>query len=261
MRSIGAFIRLIRPESSLLMFLAVLLPLAMRSDDLLASCSYALPTLFIAMCTFIINDIDDLESDRVNHPARPLPSGRLLPSAAAAFYFVCFALAVLTSRYLVPSDASFVHYVFLFLAINYKYVEEYAPNLKTFYAAALLSFPILIVVRLLPGAHDLYLVAGSAFFFILGREMCMDFLDQAGDQPSFITTMSRRLLTTLAFGLQAAGLLLLVPLASVPMDALVLLLVFGLSIPSLYLWVKAKAGWWAIQIMKLQMFGGLYFLF
>lgn len=242
------------------MFLAVFLPLAVRTSDLIVSCRYALPTLFISMCIFIVNDIDDIESDKVNHPDRPLPSGRLLPSVAAGFYFICFALALFTSKLLVPQETSFLHYLFLFLAINYKYVEEYAPNFKAFYAAILLSFPVLLAVSLLPDANELYLVVATSFLFILGRELCMDFLDQAGDQPSFITSISRRFLTTLAFSVQGVGLLLLVPLTMVPMDALVLLIIVALSFSSFYLWVQPTKGWWAIQVMKLQMFGGLYFL-
>jgi len=163
--TVSAFLSLIRPASTVLIFLSVFLPLAAKTGDVRESLRSALPALFIAMCTFIVNDIDDVEADRVNHPYRPLPSGRLLASFATIFYFICLALALFTTRAFIPNRAAFFYYLLLILTINYKYIAEQFPNCKSMYVACVSSFPVLIVINLLEGARGLYLVATATFFF------------------------------------------------------------------------------------------------
>ena len=49
-----------------------------------------------------LNDLWDLESDRVNHPHRPLPSGRLTPRAAGVECIALFSLGLGLSVLLPP---------------------------------------------------------------------------------------------------------------------------------------------------------------
>src|SRR2546425_5770936 len=55
-----------------------------------------------------LNDIFDRETDRVNHPDRPLASGRLTLSAAPIFALSAFALAALLAPFINPPPPAIV---------------------------------------------------------------------------------------------------------------------------------------------------------
>lgn len=259
MQTASALLRLTRPASTILACLSVLLPVAARTGSMPYSVTVAVPMLFIAMCTFILNDIDDIETDKVNHPERPLPSGRLLLRFVTATYFACLALALFLTKAFVPGRASYLYYTLLILSINYKYAAEHFPNLKAIYVAGASIFPILVTVSLVQSFH-LYLIGASTFFFILGRELLLDYIDRAGDPASFVSSLSKRSLTLLAFGMQASGLALLLPFALDVLDILAVCLIAALSLWSFLVWVKDSESERATGIMKVQMYGGLYFL-
>jgi len=260
MRSVLMFMTLARPTTSCLIFASVFLPIAARSGDAYDSFRKALPTLFIAMCTFIVNDIDDVEADQVNHPHRPLPSGYVLLSSATVFYFISLAIALFSVKFFTMERISFFYYTLLLLGVNYQYAEEYLPNFKSFYVASVSTVPILIVINSLSGADQLYLVAASVFFFVLGREILLDFLDQAADKLSFIHSMSRAQLTICAFSCQVIGLSFLSTLVRNSVGVMVLLLISTLTPLSLLWWLKSPEPRKAAGLMKAQMYIGLYFL-
>jgi geranylgeranylglycerol-phosphate geranylgeranyltransferase len=173
-------------DSGVLAFLCLFIPVYARSHDLAVSAGRAIPLLFICMCTFIANDLDDLERDLINHPDRPLPGRRLTPTAAGVLYFVCLALALFTTRYLVDQRIAFWYYGLATASISYGYVVEYLPSIKALYVAAAISIPIWIVATSYPDERRLYVLAAAGFFFALGRELCMDIDDRPGDVASMI---------------------------------------------------------------------------
>src|ERR1017187_7491524 len=80
MYTVRAIIQLTRVDSSVMGFLCLFIPVYARTGDVGLSLGRAIPLLFICMCTFIANDLDDFERDRINHPERPLPGHRLSPT-------------------------------------------------------------------------------------------------------------------------------------------------------------------------------------
>ena len=82
-----AMLRLTRLGTSLIGFVGVFLPLLARTNQVWTSLGRASPLLFTCICTFIANDLDDVERDRVNHPERPLPAGELSRAVAGILYF------------------------------------------------------------------------------------------------------------------------------------------------------------------------------
>lgn len=260
MRTAGALLRLTRPTTTALIFLSVFLPTLARNREITESLLAALPALFIAMCTFILNDIDDFEADKINHPDRPLPSGRLLLPSVTGFYFLCLALAVLWTKTFVSGRASFLYYTLLFVVINYKYVEAHFPNWKASYVASASSFPVLIVIALTAQSAMLHLVALATFLFVLGRELLLDYVDRAGDPESFVTAISFRRVTMLAFTAQVLGLIALVPLAGTAKDVSMVFMFAILSAASLTSWLAGRGKGVATDIMKVQMYIGIYFL-
>jgi 4-hydroxybenzoate polyprenyltransferase len=253
-------LRLTRLDSSLLAFLAIFLPLVVRTNELRLSFGRALPLLFIGMCTFIANDLDDIEKDRTNHPDRPLPARTLSPTFAVVLYFTCLASALFSTRHFVTPGIAFLYYTLTALSISYGYVVDGIPSLKAPYVATVSTIPVLILATFQPQEPRLYLVAVAMFLLTLGREVCMDIKDRAGDAVSVLHRFSPGTLAAVAFSLQTVALLLLAVKVRKTGDFVGLLaMAFLLSLSGVY-WFKFASYRRAIIIMKLPLFVGLYFL-
>src|SRR4051812_27541895 len=186
MRLARSFLKLTRLDSSLLVALAVFIPLFSRTKDLGLSLSKATPLLFIGMCTFIANDLDDIEKDLINHPERPLPSGSINPAFAAMLYFCCLVAALFTTKFYVQPKIAFLYYLLLMLSISYRYVVDCFPGFKSPYVAGATSIPVLIVATSYPEEAGLFLFAISGFFFFLGRGLFIGPLDRTGGWGLFM---------------------------------------------------------------------------
>lgn len=255
-----AILRLIRFSTSLLCALAIFLPLLARTKNLVLSISEALPLLFICMCTFIANDLDDVEKDRINHPERPLPAGELTLEFASVLYFLSLGVALFLTRYFVPHDVAFWYYVLITLTISYRYVVAFLPSLKTVYTAIGSSIPLLLVATSYPHEQKLKVAAASVFLFILSREICGDLQDRSGDAISFMHRFSHSSLALTAFILQVLGLVLLAFQTTNRGDVIALTsMTLLLTLSSVY-WFKLARYRRATLLMKIQLFVGLYFL-
>jgi hypothetical protein len=256
-----AILRLVRPYSSLLAFLSVLVPVFVRTTDLALSVTRAVPLLFVSMCTFLSNDLDDIEKDKVNHPDRPLPSGYLTPPFVAVLYYLCLSLALFTTRHFIDSlHISFLYYLLLTLCISYNYVVEYLPGFKAVYVAAASSFPILILAAYYPNEIGLYRIAIALLAFMLGREICKDLLDRAGDRASFLHRIPATSMARFAFSSQAIGLALLIPNVDDVYHLIDLVSMAALLAVSHLFWFRLERRVAATALMKLSLFLGLYFL-
>lgn len=256
-----AILRLIRPSSSLLGALAIFLALLARTQNLGLSLGKAIPLFFIAVCTFIANDLDDLERDQVNHPKRPLPARHLPPEFAAVLYFVSLALALFSTRYFVAHDIAFWYYGLMTLSISYGYIVECLPSFKTPYVAAASSIPVLIIARSYPDELSLYVVAGAVFLFTLGREVCGVIQDRPGDPASYLHRFKPASLALVSFLVQAIGLLLLATQIRKLGEIACLLVMTSLLVLAAVYWFKLANYRQASLLMKIQLFVGLYFLF
>jgi geranylgeranylglycerol-phosphate geranylgeranyltransferase len=255
-----AILRLIRPSSSILGGLAIFVALLGRTRNLGISFGKAIPLFFIAVCTFVANDLDDLERDRVNHPERPLPAGHLTPGVAAVLYFVSLVLALFSTRHFVAQDIAFWYYGLFILSISYGYVVECLPSLKAPYVAAATSVPVLIVARSYPDEPRLYVIAVCVFLFTLGREICGVILDRLGDPISYLHSFEPASLALVSFIVQVAGLLLLATqIRAQGETACLLAMTLLLALAGVY-WFKSERYRRATLLMKIQLFIGLYFL-
>ena len=260
MLTLRAILRLTRIDSSLLGALAIFLPSLVRTKNLGLSVSKAIPLLFIGMFTFIANDLDDQEKDRVNHPDRPLPARYLTPEFAAVLYFILLGAALFSTRHFVALDIAFWYYGLMTLSISYGYIVECLPSVKTPYVAAACSVPVLIVATSYPNEPRLYVFAATAFLLTMGREICKDILDRAGDAVSYMHRFRPISLAVFAFFLQLMGLLLLAFQIFKLGDIIALLAMTFLLALSGVLWFKLARYRRATLLMKIQFFVGLYFL-
>lgn len=202
--------------------LGVQLPLSLWVALALAAFS----TAFVTAGGNVINDILDQESDRVNHPDRPLVTGAISPGAAR-----WAATALLVGAVVVAVPVAIVHpLVAVFLAAALIALLSYEFRFKS------AGFGGNLLVAFLTGLVFLYGGAAAgmpeavlpfgfmAFFATLSREVIKDMEDFTGDVDrrtlprvrgmSFATGVARSAIVT-ALALSLLPLVLLVRLDSV----------------------------------------------
>ena len=232
-----------------------------RTKDLRLSLQRAVPLLLVSMCTFIVNDLDDLEKDRINHSDRPLPSGEITPTVVTILYFACLASALLTIRFAIgASGIAFLYYLFLIMAISYHHIIEYLPIIKPLYVAAAASIPVLIVAAYYPHDRYLYWIAAAAFLFMLGSELCKDVPDRRGDPTSLLHSIEPRTIAAVAFAVQVLGLVVIALQVRALPELLDILAMTSLLAAAFYYWFCRKRFFLAITLMKSVNYLGLYFL-
>jgi geranylgeranylglycerol-phosphate geranylgeranyltransferase len=128
-----------------------------------------------------INDIYDVDIDRVNKPARPLPAAAVSMKAAIGLYASFVAAALVVSRFLAPAAAAWIVAWIVLLHL-------YSWRLKRMYLAGNLLVALVAASGFALGSFaGGNLVAGAvpaafAFFFVVGREIVKDVDDIEGDR-------------------------------------------------------------------------------
>lgn len=130
----------------------------------------------------ISNDYFDLEVDRINHPERPLPSGRVSVREAAVLTGL-FTVAGLIGAALLGAMALILAIVIwaVGLLYNWKLKESGLPGnmAVSFSVASTFVFGGLAVGRL--GSGLVWTFGALAFLFDLGEEIAGGVMDAAGD--------------------------------------------------------------------------------
>ena len=95
------YIELIRPATSLMAGLAVIIGAAVAGAQTSSLFLYAfLAVFFLTGAGMVLNDYYDLEIDKINAPHRPLPSGRVSQKNALFYSLSLFAVGLLFSAFL-----------------------------------------------------------------------------------------------------------------------------------------------------------------
>ena len=185
-----AFIRLIRPLNGFITALSVCVGALTAGDFppdlniLLAATSASL----VAAAGYAFNDVVDLNIDRLNRPARPLPAGRLsLKTATLGAQFLAL-LGLFMAWWLNPTLGFFASVVAgsLFLYSVYLKVKPLWGNLMVAVLAAS-AFPYGALAAGIWGRS--WIPALFAFLFHLGREIVKDLEDLEGDRRNGAQTL------------------------------------------------------------------------
>ncbi len=189
-RSVKAGLALTRPLNGLLTFISIYLAASLspqfRADwNVLVA---ALSVVFIAAGGNIINDVYDLEIDRINRPKRPLAAGVLSIGQGKVLY-AFYTLAGLTLALILGK-------AFFALAFGVSVLLFwYSARLKRTVLFGNLAVSMISALTFIYGAmavHDWQvgiIPAGFAFFFHFGREIIKDMQDLDGDLRSGVETL------------------------------------------------------------------------
>jgi geranylgeranylglycerol-phosphate geranylgeranyltransferase len=149
----------------------------------------ALAAALAAAAGNVINDVYDLEIDRVNKPRRPLPSGRLSLVEARLLYVLLLGALVPVALRLPPAARVFlgVWVVALHLYGSIFKRELLVGNLLV----SLVCSSGFVLGSWVAGEPRSGLVpAGLAFLFLMGREIVKDAEDVVGDRSAGARTLS-----------------------------------------------------------------------
>jgi len=166
-----------------------------------------------------LNDIFDRETDRINHPDRPLASGQLTLGTARAFAVSAFVIAAVLAAFINP-------FALLIVGLNVTLMVSYENWLKARGA------PGNVVIAYLVGSLFLFagvsvfrsstgplirtgILAALAFLATLGREVTKDIEDMRGDVDRH--TLPRRIGASRAGAVAALTLALCVALSFLPL--------------------------------------------
>jgi len=254
-------LKLSRASTCALAFALVFLPYYFHTRELWPSVALAIPIFSIAMCMFILNDINDIERDRINHPGRPIPAGAITVETAAIVYLMLFGVSLALVRVLIETSAHYVYLLGFLLAINYNTIVNNVPKLKTPYVAFTATIPVFIVNTAAGGAVIPISLAAAIFLFVLGREILMDLQDSPGDGLTLAKSFSIRAACIVAFALQAVAMLALGLHLSNPVRLISLALILLMFVFVLVRWKVAASRPFLINLMKLQLVAALVFLF
>lgn len=195
----SGFIKIIRTENILpTLFLSMSSGFIMMPNvlDLIYSTPFMvsiITTLLIMSNSMIINDIFDMEIDKINTPTRPLITGELTKQDAisiSAFFIVITEL--LSLRYLNASSQNVVHIANLVI-ILYTPIFKRILFIKNLTCAGLISFstifPALCIGCTNRNFELLMVLARMILFGSISVEMLYDIKDADGDIQKGINTI------------------------------------------------------------------------
>lgn len=188
MKSI-AFVEMTRPLNALMAAGAVCLGAWISSSPLTCFQRFLLATVAFLATGFgnTINDIMDIETDRVSHPSRPLPRGTF--SVKDALIFACvISLSALFCAFFVGLRFGFATLVPLLLLTAYALFIKGVPLTGNLLVSLLAAYALVFGSLSAPCLHYLYIPALLAMLLNFCREIVKDIQDRAGDLSADIFT-------------------------------------------------------------------------
>lgn len=183
-----AYLRIIRPVNCIITFISVMVGGWIGHGILFSAPLIAAGLVGFMVCAFgnLVNDIKDLEIDRINNPERPLPSGRVSRRAASVMAVISLIVGVLGS---IPLGI-FPFFIVITAALL---LFAYSAYIKRTLASNFLVALIAGMSFLLGGivVHNALCVIPFIFsiFIHVPREIVKDVMDMEGDKTAGIKTI------------------------------------------------------------------------
>jgi geranylgeranylglycerol-phosphate geranylgeranyltransferase len=179
-------------------------------------------TSIIAIGGYAINDVFDIEIDKINAPHRPLPSGLMTESQAKRLSILLFLIGVITpllniyENFLINLQASLIAFiggVLLYLYAIYFKRSGFTGNVMI---GVLTAIPFIYGGFLTRSFETMLFPALFSFLIIVGREVIKDIEDVHGDQLKDVQSIALKYSVKTARNLGFFILFLLVILDPLP---------------------------------------------
>ena len=178
-----AWLTITRPLNLLQATLAVILTTAFlgemdQADTLIL---LILSVIFINAGGNVINDIYDLEIDRVNRPLRPLPSGKISVRQARVFVILLFTAGSLLSWFISLETFIIAGPISIPILVAYSARFKRQPVIGNLTVSFMLGLAFIYVGSAFGNIKATLVMASLAFGFTLIREIVKDLEDMEGD--------------------------------------------------------------------------------
>lgn len=190
-------LELIRPVNCAMIGFAVIVGAFVSKPPSVAPYQLVLGFLtgfFICAYSMAVNDIYDLEVDRVNRPDRPIPSGGVPVSEALRLSYVVLTLGIACSVLSLNPVAVVVAAAYAFLSWLYNSRAKKTGLGGNLIVASSLAIPFIYGGAVSGGSIGgslLLMMALTAFFSGVGREVVKGMADIEGDAKRDIASVAR----------------------------------------------------------------------
>jgi 4-hydroxybenzoate polyprenyltransferase len=151
--------------------------------------AHAIPILLMTMSGFALNDLYDIEKDRLAQADKPIAFGKVSVLQSCVFVWVLITTSILVAVILQEGRSYYVILAALFGVASYSFIAQKAPVLKGFATAILCCSPFAYSSQVahveVPAKLYILLIA-----FIMGRELLLDIVDLPGDMRAGIRTLA-----------------------------------------------------------------------
>lgn len=185
-------LKLMRPQSVGLMLLFVLLPIFVRTKDLMYAVMQVVPLFMLLTGEIILNDLKDVEKDKINKPHRPLAAGKISASEAKVMIGIFLIMAVVSGFgiYKTSLYRMIIFYTVFVMLTLYSLLLKYFASIKWVVTATVTVLCLCFIFTFWGIELQLLLFMGAAFFYIAGREILMDIRDYEGDKKCQCRTLA-----------------------------------------------------------------------
>jgi len=217
----------------------------------------------------VVNDIYDMEIDRVNRPNRPLPSGKMSIAQARIYMISLFMAGIVASAFINLQTFFITTFIATPLLVGYSVWFKRMPLIGNLVVAIMLAMTFAYVGVAYGNFPAMVPLIGLAFGFTIIREIVKDLEDQAGDLSQGARTLPIVWgeSATLVFISFLTGLFIIADLLPYGLhvynSAYLLFVIVGVNFPLLsaliFMWFKpGKTMFRRVQLMlKYDIFVGL----
>jgi geranylgeranylglycerol-phosphate geranylgeranyltransferase len=180
-----------RPNNVLIAFLSVWMAAIVAGgiDPIYHLLLVAFSAAFITVGANVINDIFDVEIDRINKPYRPIPSGNVSITEAYIIFAVSYLIAWVMA-WMVNYSVFLVALVFGLLLILYSFRFKRMVLIGNFVVSLATGMAFIYGGMAVNRIEGTFYPALFAFFFHFGREIIKDLQDVEGDRARGANTLA-----------------------------------------------------------------------
>jgi geranylgeranylglycerol-phosphate geranylgeranyltransferase len=196
--SLRAAFGLIRPVNCAMIGFAVIVGAFVSRPPSVSPFELALGFLtgfFVCAFSMIVNDVYDLEVDRVNRPDRPIPSGRVSVDEARGISYVALGLGLGSAALSLDPLALGIAAAYALLSWLYNAWAKKTGLPGNLIVASSLAIPFVYGGAVSGGSIGgslLLMMALTAFFSGVGREVVKGMADVEGDAKRDVNSVARR---------------------------------------------------------------------
>jgi 4-hydroxybenzoate polyprenyltransferase len=151
-------------------------------------------TILIMSSSMIINDILDINIDKINYPNKPLVNRSISIKEAYTYLFILLSLTELLSLKYLPNKMQFIIHLAILNIILYTPIFKKITFIKNISCAFLVSFSVIFSslgsnINLTKNRELLTILYSTLFYGSFYNELLLDIIDKEGDKRNNIHTI------------------------------------------------------------------------